>query len=167
MKNHTLSLQYLIKAPKNTNKKAPLLLMLHGYGSDEKDLFSFAQELPEDVFIVSARAPFVIEPVGNAWYAIHWNTTTEKFSDTEQAKKSVALIANFIDELITNYPIDKNNVSLLGFSQGSILRRPFAKRYSNKKLFAFRFLLFSRKCRSSNSGCLGKKYKTIFRPLRY
>ncbi|PKP25694.1 MAG: phospholipase [Bacteroidetes bacterium HGW-Bacteroidetes-2] len=132
MKNHTLSLQYLIKAPKNTNKKAPLLLMLHGYGSDEKDLFSFAQELPEDVFIVSARAPFVIEPVGNAWYAIHWNTTTEKFSDTEQAKKSVALIANFIDELITNYPIDKNNVSLLGFSQGSILSYAVALNFPEK-----------------------------------
>ncbi len=132
MINNTLSLQHLIKTPKNTNTKAPLLLMLHGYGSDEKDLFSFAHELPEDLFIVSARAPFVMEPFGNAWYAINWDTTTGKFSDTKQAKKSVLLIANFIDELIANYPVDKENVTLFGFSQGTILSYAVALNYPEK-----------------------------------
>lgn len=132
MVNNTLSLHHLIKVPKNANKKAPLLLMLHGYGSDENDLFSFAQELPEDLFIVSARAPFAMEPFGNAWYAIHWDTTSGKFSDTEQAKKSVVLIANFIDELIANYPVDKYNVTLFGFSQGTILSYAVALNYPEK-----------------------------------
>jgi len=132
MKNNTLSLHYLIKESKNPNNKAPLLVMLHGYGSDEKDLFSFAQELPKDLFIISARAPFTMEPYGNAWYAINWNTTTGKFSDTEQAKKSVVLIANFIDELIAKYPVDKENVTLFGFSQGSILSYAVALNYPEK-----------------------------------
>jgi len=132
MKNNTLSLHYLIKESKNPNNKAPQLVMLHGYGSDEKDLFSFAQELPKDLFIISARAPFTMEPYDNAWYAINWNTTTGKFSDTEQAKKSVVLIANFIDELIAKYPVDKENVTLFGFSQGSILSYAVALNYPEK-----------------------------------
>ncbi len=132
MKKENLSLYHIIKEPKNSTKKAPLLLLLHGYGSDEKDLFSFAEELPEEMFIISARAPFAMEPYGNAWYAIHWDTTSGKFSDTEQAKKSVDLIVQFIDEVIAEYPVDKGNVTLLGFSQGTILGYAVALNYPEK-----------------------------------
>jgi len=132
MKKENLSLYHLIKEPKNNTKKAPLLLLLHGYGSDENDLFSFAGELPDDLFIVSARAPFAMEPYGNAWYAIHWDTTSGKFSDTEQAKKSVDLIVKFIDEVIANYPVDKDNINLLGFSQGTILSYAVALNHPDK-----------------------------------
>jgi predicted esterase len=40
------SFVYLSKASKITN--APLLVMLHGYGSNEADLFSFASLIPSD-----------------------------------------------------------------------------------------------------------------------
>tara|TARA_R100000935_G_C2772350_1_gene138178 strand:- start:181 stop:762 length:582 start_codon:yes stop_codon:yes gene_type:complete len=95
--------------------------MLHGYGSDENDLFSFANELPEELLIISARAPYKLQPYGNAWYAINFDAVQGKFSDNEQAKESRSAISNFIDEVITNYPVDKDNITLLGFSQGTIL----------------------------------------------
>ena len=53
-----MSLQYLIKEPKIKLDKNPLLLLLHGYGSNEEDLFSFANELPDNYYIISARAPY-------------------------------------------------------------------------------------------------------------
>ena len=40
-----LSLEYKIQEPKVILDKNPLLLLLHGYGSNEADLFSFATEL--------------------------------------------------------------------------------------------------------------------------
>ena len=43
-----LSLEYIVRAPKVTSEKTSLLILLHGYGSNEEDLFSFATELPED-----------------------------------------------------------------------------------------------------------------------
>lgn len=44
----TLSLEHIIQKPTITSSdKAPLLLLLHGYGSNEEDLFSFAEELPK------------------------------------------------------------------------------------------------------------------------
>jgi phospholipase/carboxylesterase len=39
---------------------------------------------------------------------------------------------NFIDELIANYPIDASNVTLIGFSQGSILSYSIALSYPEK-----------------------------------
>lgn len=106
--------------------------MLHGYGSDENDLFSFAGELPEDLFIISAKAPYSMQPYGNAWYAIHFDNTDGKFSDDIQAISSRETIKNFIDEVIENYPVDPENVNLLGFSQGSILSYAVALSYPEK-----------------------------------
>ena len=37
-----LSLEYLIREPKVTLEKNPVIVLLHGYGSNEADLFSFA-----------------------------------------------------------------------------------------------------------------------------
>ena len=116
-----LSLEYLIKEPKIKSDKSPLLLLLHGYGSNEADLFSFASELPDDCFVVSARAPYDMQYGSYAWYAINFDADENKFSDHEQAKSSADLVSKFIDELIDNYPIDRNSVSLIGFSQGAIL----------------------------------------------
>lgn len=126
------SLQHIIKEPKNKSQKSPVLIMLHGYGSDENDLFSFAGELPEDLFIISAKAPYSMQPYGNAWYAIHFDNTDGKFSDDIQAISSRETIKNFIDEVIENYPVDPENVNLLGFSQGSILSYAVALSYPEK-----------------------------------
>ena len=116
-----LSLEYLIKEPKIKKESNPLLLLLHGYGSNEADLFSFASELPEDNYIISARAPYDLQYGSYAWYAINFDADENKFSDNEQAKVSRDLIGTFIDELVANYPIDKNSITLIGFSQGAIL----------------------------------------------
>ncbi len=126
------ALEYLIKEPKVILDKNPLLLLLHGYGSNEEDLFSFASELPENYYIISARAPYPLPPYGNAWYAIDFDANMNKFSNDEQAIESRDLIVTFIDELLEKYPIDKNNVNLIGFSQGAILSYAIALSYPEK-----------------------------------
>lgn len=131
MINTSLSLQHIIR--KSTiSENAPLLILLHGYGSDENDLFSFAAELPEELFIISVRAPYTMQPYGNAWYAINFDNEKGKWSDNEQAKQSRDLIAKFIDEAIAAYPVNNNKVSLLGFSQGCILSYAVALTYPEK-----------------------------------
>ncbi len=127
-----LSLEYKIQEPKIKLDKNPLLLLLHGYGSNEADLFSFATELPEEYFIISARAPYDMQYGSYAWYAINFDADENKFSDHEQAKVSRDLISGFIDELIETYPIDANQVSLIGFSQGAILSYAVALSYPEK-----------------------------------
>lgn len=127
-----LSLYHLVREPKIKREKNPLLLLLHGYGSNEQDLFSFASELPDEYYVISARAPYDLQYGSYAWYAINFDADEKKFSDHEQAKTSRDLIAGFIDELIQNYAIDSQNVTLLGFSQGTILSYAVALSYPEK-----------------------------------
>ncbi|TYA59088.1 alpha/beta hydrolase [Formosa maritima] len=126
-----MSLSYITR-PSTLKENAPLLIMCHGYGSDENDLFSFASELPEELFIISLKAPYPMHPYGNAWYAINFDAEQNKWSDDEQAKSSRDLIANFIDEACNKYPVNKDNVTLLGFSQGTILCYAVALTYPEK-----------------------------------
>jgi phospholipase/carboxylesterase len=127
-----LVLEYLIREPKIKAEKNPLLLLLHGYGSNEQDLFSFASELPGEYYVISARAPYDLQYGSYAWYAINFDADENKFSDHTQARESRDLISNFIDQLIQNYPIDANQVALLGFSQGTILSYSVALSYPKK-----------------------------------
>lgn len=127
-----MNLHYLVQEPKVKHDKNPLLLLLHGYGSNEEDLFSFSPELPDDSYVISVRAPYDLQPYGHAWYAIHFDADENKFSDNIQAKQSVELIASFIDEIVKQYPIDTKNVTLIGFSQGAILSYATALTYPEK-----------------------------------
>ncbi|GAB3724870.1 alpha/beta hydrolase [Flavobacterium koreense] len=127
-----MTLHHLVREPKIKKDKNPLLLLLHGYGSNEEDLFSFASELPEEYYIVSARAPYDMMYGSYAWYAINFDADENKFSDIGQAQQSRDLIATFIDELVANYAIDANDVTLIGFSQGCILSYSIAVSYPQK-----------------------------------
>lgn len=127
-----LSLYHIVREPKNTAVKAPLLILVHGYGSNEEDLFSFASELPEEYFIISVRAPHELPPYGNAWYAINFDADENKFSDIPQAIASRDLIVQFIDEVIETYAVDSSSVTLVGFSQGAILSYAVALSFPEK-----------------------------------
>ena len=127
-----LSLEYLLRPSSKVSGKVPALFMFHGYGSNEEDLFSFASELPGEFMVISVKAPYSLEPFGHAWYAINFDAEQGKWSDDEQAKESREKIVAFIDEAIEAYDIDKANITLLGFSQGTILSYAVALSYPEK-----------------------------------
>jgi phospholipase/carboxylesterase len=127
-----LTLEYLVRPPISKIENPPLLLMLHGYGSNEQDLFSFAQELPDDLLIVSVRAPLTIDYNGYAWYTIHFNDNSNNFSDIPEAKAALTKISIFLDEIIEEYKVTNKNIFLFGFSQGTILSIAFALNHPNK-----------------------------------
>jgi phospholipase/carboxylesterase len=127
-----LSLEYKIREPKIPTDNPPLLILLHGYGSNEDDLFSFAPELPEEFLIISARAPLTLGVDSYAWYTFHFYNTNGKFSYTDEAIEARDKIATFIDEVIADYQVNADKVFLLGFSQGTILSYSIAMNYPEK-----------------------------------
>ena len=127
-----MSLHHLVREPKVTLDKNPVLFLLHGYGSNEEDLFSFASELPEEYYVISARAPYDMMYGAYAWYAIKFDADENKFSDLDQARSSRDLIVEFVDECIAKYAIDSEQVTLIGFSQGAILSSAVALSYPEK-----------------------------------
>jgi len=127
-----LSLFHLVRPPQQKLENPKGLILLHGYGSNEEDLFSFAPELPNDYFIISLRAPYNLEMFGHAWYAINFDADQGKWSDDNQAIESRDKIAAFIDEAIEAYNLNSENITLLGFSQGTILSYAVALSYPQK-----------------------------------
>ncbi len=132
MEKQTLLLEHNYRPAKNPEGNPPAIIMLHGFGSDENDLFSFAGELPDEYAIISLRAPIRLEPYGNAWYNLYFDNLQGKFSDDQQAIASRELVSRCIDEIVEKYKINSQEVTLLGFSQGTILSFAVALSYPQK-----------------------------------
>ena len=127
-----LSLEHLIRPSNLEVGKAPVIFLLHGYGSNEEDLFAFAPELPPEYTIIAVRAPHPLQPYGHAWYAINFDAEKGKWSNDEQAIDSREKIVIFIEEACTSYGLDETEVILIGFSQGTILSYAVALSYPEK-----------------------------------
>ncbi|MDO5608479.1 MAG: alpha/beta fold hydrolase [Capnocytophaga sp.] len=129
MNSETLPLEYVIKKSVKKAKFSPVIFMLHGYGSNEDDLFSFAEELPEEYTVISFRAPHSLPEFGYAWYAIDFTNAEDKWSDHEQAIASRDLLVDCFEKACQMFKLDKRNITLLGFSQGCILSLAIALSY--------------------------------------
>ncbi len=127
-----LSLEYLVREPENTTSKAPLIVLIHGYGSNKEDLFSFANELPKQALVVSVQAPTALPFGGYAWYSITFDADENKFSDPDEGKDSVQKLHVFIDEIISKYNVDSSKIFMTGFSQGAILSYAFSFTFPEK-----------------------------------
>jgi len=116
-----LHLDYKIKLSNTTKEKKPCIVLLHGYGSNEEDLFSFVPYLPSEYTIISFRAPISLEMGGYAWSNIHYDDLGGKNTVFLEAKESLRLIKESIDLSIVHFNIDNSDISLIGFSQGCML----------------------------------------------
>jgi phospholipase/carboxylesterase len=115
-----LSLHHIIRPTQGLDQQPPLLILLHGIGSHEGDLFSLTPYLDERFFIVSARGPITLMPGGYGWYHVEFLPDGMLINAAEEAQSRQTLI-NFIDEVVTAYDGDPQRIYLMGFSQGAIM----------------------------------------------
>ena len=94
----TSVLHYLVREPVVKSAHPPVLILLHGVGSNEQDLFSLADRLPDDFLVISARAPIRLGDDSFAWYQVDFSTGKPVFN-FEQEEKSRALLIKFIDQI--------------------------------------------------------------------
>ncbi len=127
-----MSLEYIVREPKIKSQNPPLLILLHGYGSNEQDLFSFASELPDELLIISAQAPLPMGFGSYAWYTINFEGNANNRSNLDEARESLLKIEDFVDEIIMKYKPNTDKIFLLGFSQGCILSYAYAFRNPKK-----------------------------------
>ncbi len=127
-----MDLKYLVREPENITAFTPLLVLLHGYGSNEEDLFSFLPTLPKDWLVVSFRAPGNTPYEGFSWYDIDL-ADEENRVNVEQAEESLEIILENILRVSNHYQLTNNPTHLCGFSQGGILG--YALALKNPDLF--------------------------------
>jgi phospholipase/carboxylesterase len=117
-----LALIHLFQPPRQpSDGPPPLLILLHGLGSNERDLVGLAPYLDPRFQIVSARAPHLLVPDGYAWFELGWTAANDIIINFQQAEQSRALLIGFIAETLAAYGGDPARVYLLGFSQGAIM----------------------------------------------
>jgi len=124
---------YKLREPlKKTEARSPVLFILHGYGSNEEDLFDLAQTLDERLTVISLRAPIALAEGSYCWYSLGRdknNTLTYNYEEAGRAKKSVM---NFILSICKTMRLDSTRVFLMGFSQGAMLSYDLALSYPGK-----------------------------------
>jgi phospholipase/carboxylesterase len=121
MSTSNFSLTHLVREPRaRTAGRPPLLLLLHGFGSNEADLLGLAPSLDGRHLIVSARAPVVLAPGSYAWFRLDM-TPEGMVADLAQARRSLEMLPGFIDELVEAYGTDAGATYLAGFSQGAMM----------------------------------------------
>lgn len=98
-------------APVDERGDRPVLVLLHGYGSDEHDLFGLVPYLPDAFVVASVRAPLAPPwPMpGASWYPIEGLDGRDPAAVTLAARAVLA----WIQDAVGDAP-----VGLLGFSQG-------------------------------------------------
>lgn len=97
-----------------------MIILLHGAGSNEHDLFSFADMLPENFLVVSARGPIRYGPSKYSWYQVNFSNGKPSINQAQELE-SRKIILQFIDELKALYRFDEKKIFLGGFSQGAIM----------------------------------------------
>jgi phospholipase/carboxylesterase len=102
----------LWSAPERERAGRPLLVLLHGYGSHEGDLFSMSPALPLSPVIASVRAPLP-ESGGFAWWSLQGQVPGEP--NIEAVDAAAVAVLDWLDTL------SYTSVSLLGFSQGGAM----------------------------------------------
>src|SRR5262245_8473785 len=120
MNSTPLSLVHLVRRPERAGASPPLLILLHGIGSNEEDLMGLEPYLDERFVVVSARAPHPYGWGGYAWFEIEWLPNVIVI-DRAQAEQSRDLIVRFIGEAAAAYGADPARVYLMGFSQGAMM----------------------------------------------
>lgn len=102
----------LWSAPEEERAGRPLLVLLHGYGADERDLFGLVPRLPPAFVVAAVRAP--LAPAwpapGYSWYAIEGLKGRDAGGVTDAATALLAWVDATAPEAAS--------VGLLGFSQG-------------------------------------------------
>jgi len=111
-------LQAVVREPKDALSPAPALILFHGYGSNEQDLFKAFNAIPDNWYVVSVRAPFELAKNQYSWYDGEINND-EVNIDVEMEKQSRKAASDYIDQFIHSHPVDPEKIVTAGFSQGA------------------------------------------------
>jgi phospholipase/carboxylesterase len=113
-----IPLHYVLRENKDKQASAPLLILLHGHGSHEHDLFSWHSQIPETWIVVSVRAPYKLQQGSYRWYEVMM-VQNKITINTEEEVKSRKLILQLLDEIKKKYQVNSRKIIVAGFSQGA------------------------------------------------
>ncbi len=113
-------LSAIVRRPVALTENPPILVLLHGLGSNEHDLMGLAPELDPRLLVVAIRGPVEIGTNAYAWYEVTWDADGIH-GNSEQALASRDLVMETLKALPEALGVTPSQLLLGGFSQGAIL----------------------------------------------
>tara|TARA_B100001142_G_scaffold327286_1_gene384553 strand:+ start:2157 stop:2813 length:657 start_codon:yes stop_codon:yes gene_type:complete len=112
----------IIKPEKNEPIKN-IIVLLHGYGGDGKDIsmlsLNWKRFLPNTIFLCpDGHEKCAINPNGFQWFDL---TKEDPKYILDESKKAESIIYQFIEEVKNKYGVENSKICLSGFSQGCML----------------------------------------------
>ena len=118
----TLPLTYLERpAQPAAGQPAWLLVLMHGVGSNEQDLFGLAGYVPPQFHVISLRAPFAMGMGAYAWFQFTVDADGTRHINVPQEQQARTLVQQTIEQAAQQLNIPPERVVLGGFSQGGIM----------------------------------------------
>lgn len=112
------SLHYVIRESKDSVLKSPLLILLHGNGSNENDLFSLSNSVSNNWIVVSVRGPYQLAENSYRWYDVKM-VNGKIVINIEEEERSREKLIQLISEITQKYNVDSEKIIVAGFSQGA------------------------------------------------
>jgi len=132
-------LHYEVRVPEKATQGTPVLMLLHGRGSDERDLMDLGAALMPDAIVITPRAPFSGIPWGYgpgwAWYRYLGRNRPEEASFEESLKQ----LDELIQALPESLPVRPGPVVLGGFSQGGTISLAYALEHPGRAELVLNF----------------------------
>lgn len=107
----------LVQPKSDQSPPHPTLILLHGRGTNEDDLFGLVPYLDPRLLVVSVRAPFAFPYGGWTWYDV----LEVGSPHPQQFIESYDRLLQFLADAKRHYPIDERRIFLLGFSMGTVM----------------------------------------------
>lgn len=98
-----------------------LLILMHGVGSNEQDLFSLSPYVPEQFHVISLRAPFAMGQGAYAWFQFTVDANGTRHINVPQEQQSRDLVQKTVEASAKQLGISPERVVVGGFSQGGIM----------------------------------------------
>ena len=119
----SFSLNTTIIEPEENSKIENILILLHGYGGDGKDISSLAlnmrRHVKKTIFLCpDANEKCSINPSGFQWFDL---TEDDQNYILNESLKSEILIKKYISEISNYYQVPLAKICLSGFSQGCMM----------------------------------------------
>lgn len=127
--DNELNTLYELRQPKNIEpgKKYPALFIMHGIGSNERNMLSLVEGLDQSFFVFSIRG-YIPQGTGFAYFTIQGYGKPHR----EVFNEAITRLTDFINVSCDQYPIDLERLYLLGFSQGAILAMTLSLTLGNR-----------------------------------
>lgn len=116
-----LPLKFLEHAAQPQVREPWLLVLMHGVGSNEQDLFGLARLMPPQFHVLSLRAPYVLSPDAYAWFEFQILANGERQINEEQERESRFLVGEMIASAGKQLGVPAERIVVGGFSQGGIM----------------------------------------------